>query len=125
MKTLIKNLLTLFRGNSGELSDGYHTIDEMYSHKYALFIALTKCAQSLGLSTWLACKHYDGTCHQGYFLVCIILESGEQISYHLPDGMLKYCTHLPGYDVAPVDFDGHTSEEVIQRLLDSWFTLIT
>jgi hypothetical protein len=120
MKTLIKNLVELLRGNSGKLSDGYHTVDELYNHRHALFIALTKSAQVLGLSTWLAYRHYDGTYFQGYFLVCIILGNGDQVSYHLPEKMLKFCSHLPNHDIAPVPFDGHTNEDVVERLLDNW-----
>jgi hypothetical protein len=120
MKTLVKNLLALFHNNPTELSDGYHTIDELYYHRYALFIALTKSAQVLGLSTWLAYKHYDGTYFQGYFLVCVILGNGEQISYHIPEKMLKFCSHLPKHDIAPIPFDGHTSGDVVERLLDDW-----
>jgi hypothetical protein len=120
MKTLIKNLLTLFRGNSGVLS-GY-TIDELYNHRCALLIAFTKSAQATGLSTWLAYRQFDGTYFQGYFLVCVILRDGQQIGYHLPKRMLKFCSHLPKHDVAPVPFVGHTSEDVIDRLLDDWLS---
>ncbi len=110
----LKNLKNLIQGNTQQLTDGYHTFDELYQHRYLLYLALTK-ALSNDYPVWLAFRHHDGSWFEGYFLVCAEL-AGEQISYHLPNSVLNMCNHLPQFDIAPVEFDGHTSQDVLDRL---------
>jgi hypothetical protein len=107
---------------TGETSDGYHTFNELYEHRDALFIAL--CAMlsevnGFGLYEalpWRSKLHSDGTMFDGWFIMGIRREPGHQISYHLPIAYwerTRFCLEL---DRAP-PFDGHTSADVIQRLL--------
>ena len=67
------------QSDPGEISDGYHTFNELYAHRSALFLALLK---SHG-GGWAAEKHNDGTMHEGYFIAGMEI-GGQQISYHLP-----------------------------------------
>lgn len=115
----------LFDSEKQHISDGYHTFEELYEHRCRLFISLVNvlyCAvvtdDFKGL-IFKARKHNDGSSYDDWFLCCIQYENGEQISYHLPD---KYWDNVAcnGYDIAPVIFDGHTSNDVLKRL-EKWF----
>lgn len=91
----------------GEVSDGYHTFDELYEHRHALFLAL--CASNPSKVTW---KSHN---IPGWFLLEMKTDSG-QISYHLPT------EYLPQVEKAFVrddstEWDGHTSQDVVKRLL--------
>lgn len=108
------------RGNSlteitGETSDGYHTFNELYEHRYALFIALIRLLPHL---SWRANNNADGSSYKGYFVTGIHLPTGD-VSYHLP---LKYWGELDGLDILTTNnapkFDGHTADDVVDRLLE-------
>ena len=73
--------------------DGYHTFDELYEHRIALFLALMSAEDSLNeefacdLDTakiWKSKIHSDGSVMEGWFIAGINQEKGEQITYHLP-----------------------------------------
>ena len=97
----------------GEVSDGYHTFDELYDHRCHLFIALMRSNSSI---SWRANNHEDGTMYQGWFVAGMNLPTGT-ISYHLPSWMWKM---LDGCGMGTVNnapaWDGHTPEDVIKRL---------
>lgn len=108
-------------GEELEVSDGYHTFDELYEHRYALFIALQSAYCRIseewgyeGNETWKSKLHHDGTMFEGMFIAGIFVDEGQQITYHLP---LSYWDETYGkiLEKAP-KWDGHTSDEVIQRL---------
>lgn len=102
---------------TGATSDGYHTFDELYDHRIALFIALITTTD---LYSWRSFKHDDGSKYDGWFIAGIDLPTGT-ISYHLPE---KYWDRLTGYceplDKAP-KWDGHTPADVVERL-NKWST---
>lgn len=101
-----------FYPSMGEVSDGFHTFNELYEHRIALFIAL---AVSHGDIAWRSMKHEDGTMFEGWFIAGMHLPTGD-ISYHLPD---KDWDKLTGYvetlPKAPT-WDGHTPADVVKRL---------
>lgn len=101
-------------GEVGKISDGYHTFDELYEHRCYLYLAFLRY-HSDHWSAWKARKHHDGTNWDGWFLVGANVD-GRQISYHLPDRLWDEAWWLTEYDRAPVEFDGHTSRDVIDRL---------
>lgn len=96
-------------------SDGYHTFDELYEHRHALFIALMKSYPKI---SWRANNNDDGSSYEGWFVAGIHLPTGD-ISYHLPS---RLWTRLDNMGIATTNcapkFDGHTSEDVIKRLYD-------
>lgn len=108
---------------TGETSDGFHTFNELYRHRLLLSAALWNAwylldGQDLGYVRQV-CKsklHSDGELPfgGGWFIVSAELEEIGQISYHyqLKDWDLFHC---PEVERAP-EFDGHTSEQVTQRL---------
>jgi hypothetical protein len=120
-------------GSSKDISDGYHTFEELYEHRYVLFVSLCNLLTKYRHDTFppvsidfggnyyiesanviKAKKHNDGTMFDDSFLVLIDSKVG-QISYHLP---LKYWNMVEAeeYDVSPLEWDGHTSNDVLYRL---------
>ena len=98
--------------NTGSISDGYHTFDELYAHRIMLFLCLMKFNRDI---SWRSRIHYDGTSFDGWFIAGIKLDGG-MITYHLPD---KYENLLPSsvwVSKAP-EWDGHTSSDVVNRLI--------
>ena len=93
-----------------DVSDGYHTFRELYAHRFALFLAL---ARSLG-TAWRAHQHADGTMFEGWFIVGLMLSTG-QITYHLPLTDWEHTGFMHTYTRAP-SWDGHTSRDVVERL---------
>lgn len=99
----------------GEVSDGYHTFNELYEHRYILFIALMKA--DVGLS-WRSRKHDDGSSMDGWFIAGIKFFEGWTITYHLPDRLWSLLDRnflIATPDRAP-KWDGHTSDDVLARL---------
>ena len=97
MSKMLKNL-------EGDLTDGYHTFDELYEHRSLLFINL--CLLQKEKCSWV--QDYEE-----WFCLVFNSESG-QISYHCPNylkplifGKIKNEKHI---------FDGHKSDDVIFRL---------
>jgi hypothetical protein len=98
---------------NGDTSDGYHTFNELYEHRYALFIALMKSHPKI---SWRANNHDDGTMFDGWFIAGIHFPVGD-ISYHLPLnkwGLLDNAG-ITTTNKAPA-WDNHASQDVIQRL---------
>lgn len=96
-----------------DISDGYHSFQDLYDHRKAAFVALTK---SFSSTCWRSKLHFDGTMHEGYFIVGIGEEAGEQITYHYEMKHWELFDHCPEITQAP-EFDGHTAEDVVERLL--------
>jgi len=97
--------------DTGKVSDGYHTFDELYEHRCLLFIALTKSFPGL---SWKSRLHHEGTMFPGgWFIAGMNLPSGA-VSYHLPERLWDLCggTTLA---TAP-EWDGHTADDAAGRL---------
>ncbi len=119
------NFLRL-RGHSElEYSDGYHTMSELYHHRYVLFCALVKVYDnyktplSSNVICWKSKFHDDGTMFENSFIVGMTVRklnmTTEHITYHLPlDWWDKF--NIMTYEKAP-PYDGHTSADVIERLM--------
>lgn len=104
--------------NKMECSDGYHTFDELYEHRITLFIAL---GRQLMMDTcrpvqvWRSKFHSDGTFLEGWFIMGIGSVKGKQITYHLPLSKWEETNFCFDMEKAP-EFDGHTSNDVLNRL---------
>ena len=106
------------------VSDGYHTFSELYEHRVVLYIALCKllasitdnCSESLPWEDiWRSKAHSDGSVWDDWFLLGISKCRDQQITYHLPLRFWEECNFAETLDKAP-EFDGHTSEDVLDRL---------
>lgn len=98
---------------TGETSDGYHSFNELYEHRHALFLALADSTLDI---SWMSKKHHDESEMEGWFIAGIRLKEGD-ISYHLPMRLWNACAN-GAFVVLPKapPWDGHTSKDVIDRL---------
>jgi hypothetical protein len=94
-----------------EVSDGYHTFTELYEHRCLLWIAFCK----LHGGAWKSRVHSDGSKIDGWFLLGLGTKRGHQATYHLPDAAWNITSFAQEFEIAP-EFDGHTSEVVMDRL---------
>lgn len=98
--------------NPGEISDGYHTFNELYHHRAVLFSII--CNQNNKIA-WKSPKHSDGTMYEGMFIVGINTPFG-QATYHYDINPYWNYFDVPMLEKAP-EWDGHTPKEAIDRLL--------
>lgn len=110
--------------NIGQVSDGYHTFDELYAHRTALFRALLVTNIEIA---WKSREHEVGgdPMYDGFFVAGLNMAVRKKthgggiekipITYHVEN---KYWDdfEVAEYPNAP-KFDGHTPDDVIQRLL--------
>jgi hypothetical protein len=103
-------------GLVGEVSDGYHTFNELYEHRAALFIALMSVLPD---RAWVSRLHQDETMFPGFFIAGFNTPEGD-ITYHLAEDLwqVALCTGCTILQNAP-HWDGHTPEQCIGRLLRS------
>ena len=98
-------------GGIGELSDGYHTFNELYHHRAILFSVI---CNSMPDKAWKSKLHDTGDMYDGMFIVGI----------ETPDGQATYHYNIePYWDMFKVKelekapkWDGHTPTEAINRL---------
>jgi hypothetical protein len=114
--------------NMGDVSDGYHTFDELYEHRSILFLALLSLAEEVmdfrefeGLDIecepWYSEKHDDGTMFPGMFIAGLTSKSFGSITYHFEDKYLPLFkrSNIPHLSRAP-KWDGHTPEQGLEVL---------
>ena len=99
-----------------EVSDGAHTMDELYEHRMVLWIALCRHLEKErpGL-VWRSEYHAAGSNYHGWFVLGYRQVAGKQITYHLPIrewGATSFATRL---ERSP-EYDGHTSSDTLIRL---------
>jgi len=116
-----------------EIRDEYHSINELYEHRMALNIALFNywsmrreqikiffdpdAIKDAPPEVYKSKLHYDGTMFEGdYFVVCAYTTKG-QISYHYH---MKHWDkfQIPKIERLPKPYDGHTSLDVMNRLIE-------
>lgn len=113
---------TTYEGPGLTADDNYHTFEELYEHRYALFLALCKrvfhdlTRDPNAHTPWCSKLHADGTMFEGHFIAGIGLEPGTEIAYHLPlrlfEETLQWCLYR---EHAP-EYSGYTSHDVLKRL---------
>jgi len=102
---------------TGNTSDGYHTFDELYQFRMLYNAHLFNAWARLGVydahKSW---KHSDGElCFGGGWFI---------VSATLPDGLISNHYEAQHWDLfripeqeIPAEFDGHTSQDVSDRLM--------
>lgn len=111
--------------DSMQVSDGYHTMDELYDHRISLFIVICRSIAVAnkyalingheGIPVWKSWEHADGSAFEGQFIMGIFTEAGKQVTYHLPASLWEECGFATTKSKAP-EWDGHTSADVLERL---------
>lgn len=102
----------------GSVSDGYHTFDELYKHRAAIFACLCSCVPGLA---WKSRRHADGTMDDGFFIAGINVPEAGTAAYHIREEYWPMFRRVRTLPKAP-KFDGHTPDDDIERLL-SCFTV--
>lgn len=100
---------------NGDTSDGYHTFNELYYHRTALFACLVALQpRQMAFKSW---KHSDGTMYEGMFIAGIYT-SGGWCTYHCE---AKWWPLFDCYEreFAP-EWDGHTPSDAIHRLMSDF-----
>lgn len=102
------------------LTDGFHTMEELYDHRRALTAALAAVsAAALPNSAWRSKAHhpYDGPMFEGgYFIVGIVLPTGT-ITYHYKLAHWDDFSAVPELEHAP-KWDGAPPSASVDRLLE-------
>ena len=114
MKTLKLNLQSI--ENEVEISDGYHTFDELYKHRITLYIALCKSLERHNENVWCSKVHSDGTSIDGWFILGIDSRESKQITYHIPNEYWDEVCSFADIREMAYPFDGHTSNDVLERI---------
>ena len=102
--------------NSGNISDGYHTFNELYDHRNLLFINL--CLLWYSDRSCGTCWNNNGN-YDGYFCLYFWGNGDKQISYHIPNkylGLVAKPLVDGGIPRIELEWDGHTSADVLDRL---------
>lgn len=101
--------------SNGEVSDGYHTFNELYDHRAKLFAAL--CNTVFKDVAWKSLHHHDPNepMYDGMFIVGVETPYG-QATYHYDITPYWDMFHVKIVDTAP-KFDGHTPAEAVNRIL--------
>lgn len=94
-----------------KVSDSFHDIDELYSHRIILFCSLCKCNKNI---SWKSKLHFDKTSLPGWFIAGMKLPEG-MITYHIPENLWEIFDGIEELETAP-EWDGHSSSDVIKRL---------
>lgn len=117
--------------NAKDVSDGWHTFQELYDMRFALTHALFKLFHKEKVQihsaahedwkdffspVWRSKQHSDGTMFDGMFIVGIGTEAGEYITFHYHDEFWGKFDFANTIERAP-EWDGHTDKDVIERLL--------
>lgn len=104
----------------GNVSDGYHTFDELYHHRAILFAALCNAFPE---RSWKSKLHFDPDekMYEGMFIVGIECEYGLQATYHYdidPYWDIFNCKVLL---TAPHVFLAHNPDMALNRILNCDF----
>lgn len=100
--------------DTDNISDGYHTFGELYEHRLALTVALTRTIPG---NSWRSKQYHpdDGSMFDGYFIVGIELLTGT-VTYHYRLPYWDLFDHVITLDHAP-KYDGHLPKDCVERLL--------
>ena len=107
--------LTIPLHDVGGVSDGYHTFNELYAHRVALFALVL---QLLPEMAWRSEYHSDGTRFDGWFVAGLNTLQG-QITYHVP---MEQWNKPEWKGVITLSrgpkWGGHSSDDVLTRVAE-------
>lgn len=95
----------------GDLSDGYHTFNELYHHRAVLFSVICNMFPE---KSWKSRKHATGDMFDGMFIVGIETPEG-QATYHYNTEPYWDMFKIKELEFAP-QWDGHSAADAIARI---------
>lgn len=111
----------------GQLNDGYHSFDELYEFRKVYNAALfnewandltidPKGNEHYAFNVHKSWRHHDGElCFGGgWFIVCAKLPTGLISNHYKAEDWDLF--KVPAEDKALFKYDGHTAEDVLQRI---------
>ena len=107
----IANAVEIPEGGIGNLSDGYHTFNELYHHRAILFSVI---CNSMPDKAWKSKLHDTGDMFDGMFIVGIETPEG-QATYHYDIVPYWDIFKVKELEKAP-KWDGHTPQDAIDRI---------
>ena len=105
------NVIEIPEGGIGNLSDGYHTFNELYHHRAILFSVI---CNSMPDKAWKSKLHDTGDMFDGMFIVGIETPEG-QATYHYDIEPYWDMFKVKELEKAP-KWDGHTPQVAIDRI---------
>ena len=106
-----KSVIEIPETGIGDLSDGYHTFNELYHHRAILFSVICNSNRDIA---WKSRSHSDGTMFANMFIVGINTLKG-QAAYHYDVNPYWNIFNVQELEFAP-EFDDYTSEQAIDRI---------
>ena len=102
--------------NFKDLTDGYHTYEELYYHRMKLTANLFNAYPEFA---WKSHYHSDKTIWDGLFIVGVSIPGLGDYSYHYHTEFWDEFYNVTEIDFAP-EYDGHTPEDIgrLDKLLD-------
>jgi hypothetical protein len=113
-----------------DVHDGYHSMQDLYRHRHALFCALLKVLDSYVTPMsvpyarcWKSKLHDDGSMYEGWFIAEITLNTvpwtgpieTQTIAYHMP---MEFWDNIQVVELEKAPpYDNYTPDDVIRRLL--------
>jgi hypothetical protein len=107
----VGKMISIPKTGIGDLSDGYHTFNELYHHRAILFSVICNMFPD---KAWKSKKHDTGDMFEGMFIVGIETPEG-QATYHYDINPYWDMFNVKELEKAPV-WDGHTPTEAIERI---------
>ena len=107
----IDDVIEIPNGKIGDLSDGYHTFNELYHHRAILFSVI---CNSMPDKAWKSKLHDTGDMFDGMFIVGIETPEG-QATYHYDIEPYWDMFKVKELEKAP-KWDGHTPQVAIDRI---------
>lgn len=106
-------LVHKLKTNAGDISDGYHTFNELYHHRAILFKVICNTHKHLA---WKSKQHHDPNqpMYDNMFIVGIETPEG-QATYHYDIDPYWDVFDVKELDRAP-EWDGHSPDEAIRRI---------
>ena len=95
----------------GDVSDGYHTFNELYHHRAVLFSVICNLMPE---KAWKSKQHDTGDMYDGMFIVGIETPEG-QATYHYDIYPYWDMFNVKEVERAP-KWDGHTPSDAIERI---------
>lgn len=105
------NVIEIPDSGIGDLSDGYHTFNELYHHRAVLFSVICNANPD---KSWKSKLHNEGDMFDGMFIVGIETPQG-QATYHYDIEPYWNMFKVKEFDRAP-KWDGHTPQQAIERI---------